>query len=934
VRLSLVTFLCGLGLALSGCGGGGSAVPAQPHLGVAAPNFPAAAAQPSYASAVLADSPISYYRLNDIGTTMADSGPKNIAGVFGTNVKHGGTALTSPSGSQSSIFPGAAAGADIPSNTGTVTANALFATAAQSFTVEAWVRPTVANTTGKYVPLVSYGREIVGNAWVLQLSPQSTVVFYMKAKGGAASSYLLNTNVALTPGQVYAIAATYNGATVSVYVNGKLATTSAATGSIDYSGLAPQWGLAIGGASGSTEPVFNGAISDVSIYPSALPAGEITNHYVAGTISAPATPAPTAAPGPTSAYGKLIASSGPLAYYKLGDTGMTLSDSGPNALNGTYGAHVTHGAAPMTSSKDASSVFPGGSAGEDIPSNTAAVPANATLAIPSTSVSIETWIKLADYNRTNNFVPVVAYGRGAIGNVWALQITPQTTLAFYVKVNGAAGSYLLKSIALLPQQIYHIIATYDGSKANVYVNGSLAGTMPATGTLNYSGLSAPYGLTIGGSAGSSTPVFNGAINDVSVYPSALSAAAVASHYLTGQLIVPTVETPAASDGFVDSIGVVTHLRATGPYTSNFPAFKALLQSSGIRHIGDAFTTTPAWYPQEIRTLAAAGIHASLITDPTQTAQAITATLPAFAGSIEAIEGLNEPDINGGANWVADTRTFQQMLYATVKGNPATANLPVVGPSITSQANASALGDLSAYMDLGSMHDYFNGYNPGNPGWGSLSKYGTYGSLSYNKNITASVSGSKPIFATETGYGDSPGDTGGVGNQTLARYIPRVYLEHFMSGIKRTTMYEFYDEPGNGNFDDYGLVGLGNTPKPSYYAIKSLIAALADPGTSFSPAPLSYVLSGSLNNVQHLLLQKRDGTYELVVWLETPSYNPSTKTDVSVPAQTLSLLPVKLPANATISTIGDSGILTTAALAFPNGTATFAIDDHVSIVSFK
>jgi hypothetical protein len=207
-------------------------------------------------------------------------------------------------------------------------------------------------------------------------------------------------------------------------------------------------------------------------------------------------------------------------------------------------------------------------------------------------------------------------------------------------------------------------------------------------------------------------------------------------------------------------------------------------------------------------------------------------------------------------------------------------------------------------------------------------------MAYNCNILALVSGSKPIMSTETGYGDAPGDSGGVDDRTLARYAPRVYLEHFLHGIERTTMYEFYDEPGNGNFDDYGLVRTNNTPKPSYYAIKSLTSALTDPGSTFAPKSLSYVLSGNLNNVRHLLLQKRDGTYELVAWVETQSYDSVSKTDIAVPAQTITLHPANLPLSASVSTIGDSGALTASSLTFPGGTASFPVDDRVTIVAFK
>jgi hypothetical protein len=633
-------------------------------------------------------------------------------------------------------------------------------------------------------------------------------------------------------------------------------------------------------------------------------------------------------------YTALVAASDPLAYYKLNDTSTTMTDSGPHGVSGVYGSGVHHGGAPLTSADNASSSFPGGAPGENIPANTGTTAANSIFNSASTSLTVEAWINMAKYNSTNTYVPVVSYGRGGIGSVWALQITPQSTLAFYFKVNGGRGSYLIESLQLLPAQVYQVVATYNGSTASVYINGELATSISASGSLNYSGYPPQYGLTMGGAAGSNSPVFGGTINDVSIFPSALSASTIENHYVAGRIIAALDEQPGESDSFVNTIGVVTHLRETGPYTQSFPTFKSLIEASGIRHIGDSLTTDPAFYMQEINELAAVGIHASLITAPTQTSRTIAATIPAFANAIEAVEGLNEPDISGNPNWVADTRSFQSMLYSTVKGNPATKSLPVLGPSITSVANQLALGNLSSSLDYGSMHDYFDGYNPGTVGWGSLGPYGVYGSLAYNCNIVGIVSGSKPLYSTETGYGNSPDDSGGVDNQTLAKYVPRLYLEHYLKGIARTTLYEFYDEPGNGDFDDYGLVEQNNTPKPSYYALKSLIGALADPGPTFTTKKLSYVLSGNMDNVQHLSLQKRNGAYELVLWVETESYNPTTKTDITVPAQTISLAPTGSPGSGTISVIGDSGNVTTSPLSFTNGVASFSVNDHVTIVSFE
>jgi hypothetical protein len=918
--------LCGvMSFVMAGCGGGGSSV-LPSHGGLTSARHVASVGN-SYTSLVTNANPIAYYRLNDNGSTMADSGPNSLGGVYGTNVGHGG-ALIAASGAASIIVRGAAAGAPVPDNTGTVTTNALFATATSALTVEAWIKPAALNTTNHYVPIVSYGREIQGQAWVMQETPQSTLMFWMKT---ATTSFGVHGTGTLAPGLVYHVVATYDGVNASVYMNGTLQAATPATGSLNYSGLSPSWGLGIGGALGGAEPIFNGAMSDVAIYSSALAATTVQSHYLAGSIAP--TPAPTAPPS-IAPYTTLVQASNPVAFYKLNDTTPSMTDSSVNQLTGAYGLNVVHGGGPLTSTGDSTSVFPGSASGADIPSNSGTVPANPLFTTPTTNLTVEAWIKPAAYNRNNSYESIVAYGRQTVGAAWTMQVTPQSTLTFFLKTN-TSGYLLAPTTSLTPGQIYHAVATYNGSTLTLYVNGLVGSTMSASGAINYSGIQPQWGLGIGAALGGSLPIFNGTISDVALYSSALSAAAVQQHYVVGLIEKPLVETPSSSDAFVDSIGVVTHLRTSNsPYTNSFPTFESLIVTSGIRHIGDTLISIPAFYPQELSQLASAGIHASLIANAGQTAQGIVTTIPAFQGSVEAIEGLNEPDISGDPNWVADTRAFQQMLYSTVKGNPATASLPVVGPSMVTEADDAALGDLSSYMDYGSMHDYFGGFNPGTTGWGNISQFGIYGSLTYNLNICALVSGNKPVFATETGYSNLPSQQGSIDSRTLARYAPRTYLEHFLRGVARTTTYEFYDEPGNGNFANFGLVDVNNNPKSSYYAIQSLIKTLADPGATFSPRVVSYYLTGNMNSVHHLLLQKRDGTYELAMWVEAQGYNPTTQTDMTVLRQTVTLQPAVPPTAASIATIGDSGTITQSALNFTGGKASFSIDDHVTIVSFK
>lgn len=96
--------------------------------------------------------------------------------------------------------------------------------------------------------------------------------------------------------------------------------------------------------------------------------------------------------------------------------------------------------------------------------------------------------------------------------------------------------------------------------------------------------------------------------------------------------------------------------------------------------------------------------------------------------MERYEGPNEADLSGDPNWVADTQYMTKLIW-----DNHNTSYPVVGPSLTTEAAYASLGDLSAYMDFGNMHNYFDGFYPGTNGWGSTDKFGTYATIQYSIN---------------------------------------------------------------------------------------------------------------------------------------------------------------------------------------------------------
>jgi hypothetical protein len=342
----------------------------------------------------------------------------------------------------------------------------------------------------------------------------------------------------------------------------------------------------------------------------------------------------------------------------------------------------------------------------------------------------------------------------------------------------------------------------------------------------------------------------------------------------------------ANNNFIDSIGVNTKFSYTTSVYSNYNAVKAALLGLGVRHIRDAFITNSLNnYENNLNDLANNGIHSTLFLsiDPgtNNVARVLVGGAQAAAflqaghlvRSVEAVEGFNEPDVNQTAftlpppsGWVTVTRNEQQALYNGVAALKSPAKrVPVVGPSVAVQASElSQVGNLSAYMDYGNVHNYSGGYDL------------TAGSFPGMLSTETIMSGSKPTVATENGY--STASVGqGIPNLVMLDYAPRLFFSQFAHGIKRTDWYELLDEK-NQPTDYWGNAGLLSStyvPKPAYVGLKNIIALLKDQ-TPYKPRTALNVSFGAqtqFENIQHVLLQKNDGSFWLVVWRDVSEWTP-------------------------------------------------------------
>jgi len=401
-----------------------------------------------------------------------------------------------------------------------------------------------------------------------------------------------------------------------------------------------------------------------------------------------------------------------------------------------------------------------------------------------------------------------------------------------------------------------------------------------------------------------------------------------------------MEQASTAASFVDSAGVVTHLSyGDTAYLTNFPQIFKSLQSLGVRHIRDGYYPWSAndQIVKNHQQLASAGIKCDYVVpiDSSATPEAI-ASLSSKVHDMESIEASNECDNPGNCGGdaikgVANVVSFLPMLSTAAKD----LNIPLYGPSFIDPSSYVAAGDLSSEITMNNLHIYFGGRNPGSSGWGAPDSAGhAYGSMSYWLDQAALNAPNAPAVITETGFLAYPSTTTPytLPESVQASYVPRTMLVAFNLGIRKTYTYELLDEVSSPG---YGLLRSDLSPRPGFTALKNLLSILGDSTTgTFTPAKLQYSMSGGDDSLNHVLLQKSDGTFWLVLWLEKASWDAVHARPITVSQQNLT---IQITSNNTVSsayqfdTDGKSNSFNPSV----NGnSASFAVSDQITILQIK
>jgi PKD repeat protein len=223
----------------------------------------------SYQAEVLADSPVSYWRLGEAtGTTAADSAGSSTGSIKGGIVTGAPGALAGDANTAMS-FDGTTGYVSVP--------NSSSLNLTGDLSIELWAKPGALDNTTRAA--VHKGGASGYPSYQYRLGLTSSNFWRGTVFIGSDNYTVTSPSIAKANTWTF-LAMTRRGSTLTLYMNGvAVATTTASASPLNTStGV-----LAVGRTGSTSVDYFKGSLDEVAVYPAALSPARITAHYRAGT---------------------------------------------------------------------------------------------------------------------------------------------------------------------------------------------------------------------------------------------------------------------------------------------------------------------------------------------------------------------------------------------------------------------------------------------------------------------------------------------------------------------------------------------------------------------------------------------------------------------------------------------------------------------------
>jgi hypothetical protein len=367
------------------------------------------------------------------------------------------------------------------------------------------------------------------------------------------------------------------------------------------------------------------------------------------------------------------------------------------------------------------------------------------------------------------------------------------------------------------------------------------------------------------------------------------------------------QTAVATDDFLNSIGVVSTFPDRGQPLARtiemvrYCGFRWV--RAGIEGLSENGPTTMQTF-LDLHRETGVRLSWGLVSGGTDVGKLIdTAKVLAKAGALLAIEGNNEPNNwgvtyrgkkgggRGRRSWLAVAR-LQRDLYRAVKKDPLLAKYPVWSISepgaerdnvglqfLTIPHGANTLmPDGTRYADYANVHNYI--YHPHSPApadnkaWNAADPtaaskvdglFGNFGITwgRWFRGYSQKQLDTLPRVTTETGaLIDGP-----VTEELQGLNLLNMYLAQFKRGYAHTSVYVLRDRTDEGGDQAFGFFRADYTPRKGALYLHNMTTILADKGRIAKPGQLDFEMRNQPKTVHQLLLQRSDGTFQLVVWGE-------------------------------------------------------------------
>ena len=252
----------------------------------------------------------------------------------------------------------------------------------------------------------------------------------------------------------------------------------------------------------------------------------------------------------------------PCAPVPSGLVGWWPAEGDANDVAGTNNGTLINGAD-----------FTGGEVGQTFSfdgSSYVNIPDSPALDTFASSITIEAWIKVNQFDEFPDWNGIVTKGNSS----WRLARDGGSSVVGF-STTGLSNEDLAGNKNINDGQWHHVAAVYDGTNKYIYVDGTLDASVPATGTIAQN----DYPMCIGENAEAPGHLWNGLIDEVSIYNRALTASEVQTVYAAaggGKCFTPTapeiVTQPAGQTvylGFPAGFNVVASGTAPLHYQWNF-----------------------------------------------------------------------------------------------------------------------------------------------------------------------------------------------------------------------------------------------------------------------------------------------------------------------------------------------------------------------------